>query len=106
MPCITDISASYEAQHFEKLLCKACKFLTVEQIESLTNPGSGIHDAIEWYSNHLWLDCMHNVPHGVLHFMDDSDLAEERRLALKELNRIGFDIKELGYGSELVNLNF
>ena len=68
MPCITDISASDKSKHFETLLCKACKFLTVEQIKSLTN-NSGIKDGINWYANHLWLDCIHN--NNVLSFRTD-----------------------------------
>ena len=93
MPCVTDISQNEMTRHYQLLLCKACKFLTVEQIESLTNPGAGIYDGLDWYSQHLWLDCTHNVQHDVLHVMDVYDFAEERILALKELNRIGFDIK-------------
>jgi len=44
MPCIVDITQSDQIAHFEILLCKACKFLTKEQINSLVNPGSGLLD--------------------------------------------------------------
>ena len=104
MPCITDITNDDMSRHFEVLLCKACKFLTVEQIESLKNRGSGIFDGIEWYAQHLWLDCTHNIQRDVLHYLDDNDLEEERKLALKELNRIGFDVIEDHIGSALIKI--
>lgn len=94
MPCITEISGSDEAHHFETLLCKACKYLTVEQIKSLTNHNSGICYGIDWYANHLWLDCTHN-DRDTLSFYDE----EKREIDLKELRRIGYEIKDLGNGS-------
>jgi hypothetical protein len=83
------------SQHFEKLLCKACKFLSIDQIKSLKNH-SGIVDGIDWYSQHLWLDCQHN----------DNDALDttptDKQIALNELNRIGFEVKECKGGSELI----
>ena len=94
MPCTTGISSSDEAQHFEQLLCQACRFLTVAQIESLKNPGSGICDGLKWYSNHLWLD---NI-----HYNED----DEEKLArdIRELKRIGFEIKDRENGTELIRI--
>jgi hypothetical protein len=99
MPCVTGISSSDEAQHFERLLCKACRYLTVDQIKSLMNPNSGICDGLDWYSNHLWLDCKHKDG-DVLSFYDE----EKRQIDLRELNRIGFEIKQLECGSQLIPL--
>ncbi len=95
MPCITDISSADEAKHFETLLCQACKFLTAEQIDSLKNPGSGIRGGLDWYTNHLFLDCR-----------TSRSTEQEKQLAHIELNRIGFDIipyKDIG--ESLVKLN-
>lgn len=100
MPCVSGISSNDEALHFERLLCKACRYLTVDQIKSLRNPGSGICDGLDWYSSHLWMDCTHN-DQDVLSFYDE----EKREVDLKELNRIGFAIRELEYGSQLIRLS-
>lgn len=89
MPCVTDISQSDQVQHFENLLCQACKFLTKDQIESLLNPGSGIYDGFEWYKQHLFLDYCYN-----------SDL-KEKQISLKELNRFGHSIVRINGGYEL-----
>lgn len=96
MPCYTDISGPNEAAHFETLLCKACKFLTLEQIELLTNPNSGICDGLDWYSQHLWLDCQHNN-NDVLDFTPP-----DKQIALDELKRIGYEVIEIDGGNQLI----
>lgn len=103
MPCYTDISSTDQKRHYEVLLCKACKFLTVGQIKSLTNPGSGIIDGLDWYSQHLWLDCTHND--DVLAVLSSEAGKSEKAIALKELKRIGFEIMPCGNsGSQLIEL--
>lgn len=95
MACVTNISSTDEAMHFKTMLCQACKFLTMKQIESLKNPGSGIYDGLDWYANHLFLDAR-----------TSQSTEQEKQLALIELNRIGFDIipyKDIG--ESLVKLN-
>ena len=97
MPCSTGISGSDEARHFEILLCKACKFLTVEQIKSITSKNSGICDGLDWYSYHLWLDCNHsdNITGDI----------NDKSIALNELHRIGYYIKKHPIGTELIKIN-
>jgi hypothetical protein len=99
MPCTTGITSSDEARHFETLLCQACRYLTIEQIKSLQNNGSGICAGLDWYAKHLWMDCMHKDG-DVLSFDDE----EKREIDLKELNRIGFDIEYLENKSRLISL--
>ncbi len=96
MPCYTGITSSDEARHWEVLLCKACKFLTVKQIQSLTNPGSGICDGLDWYSNHLWLDCSHNAD------IFGGSSEKEKQIALKKLTRIGYEVKDCDGGTQLM----
>lgn len=96
MPCVVDITQGDLSNHFEILLCKACKFLTVEQIKLLVNHGSGIQSGMDWYANHLWLDCKHNDD-DILSF---SDGTREKEIALRELFRIGYEIKYFDNGSE------
>lgn len=98
MPCVTEINENNMACHWETLLCKACKFLTVDQIESLVNKGSGIYDGLDWYSNHLWLDCQHN-DNDVLDFTPT-----DKQIALNELHRIGFEIIKCEGGTQLVRI--
>lgn len=94
MPCITDISPSDEANHFQVLLCQACKYLSPKQIDSLKNPGSGFYDRLSWYSSHLADDYMRRCHNNdVIHFSFETTEAE-KSLILKELNRIGFDLIE------------
>lgn len=99
MPCNTGISESDEARHFEILLCQACRFLSVDQIKTLTNPGSGICEGLDWYSNHLWLDCNHSNK-DVLSFVDEA----KRKADLKELSRIGYSVEACEGGEQLVKL--
>lgn len=98
MPCITNITHSDMARHFEFLLCKACKLLTKKQIESLLNPNGGIQDGLEWYVNHLWLDCTHKED------IFGSDKGESA-FALKELKRMGYEIQEVDGGTQLGEIN-
>jgi hypothetical protein len=105
MPCIVDISPDDEVNHYQVLLCQACKYLTRDQIASLTNPGPGIHDGLQWYASHLTFDydkrCHNN---DVLDF--DYDTSEKEKLEiLKELNRIGYDLIFTEKWMELVELN-
>lgn len=87
MPCIVNITNGEMANHWETLLCYACKFLTREQIESLRNPGSGIMDGLEWYTQHLMGD-----------YTNSGTTATEKSMAITELDRLGFYIlKEKNY---------
>lgn len=87
MPCITGITAADEIHHYENILCQACKLLSLEQIDSLRNPGSGIYDGLDWYRSHLFSDYCYNE--------DET----EKQTALKELNRLGFTVNKTGKGS-------
>lgn len=104
MPCTVDISPNEEINHFQVLLCKACKFLSKEQIDSLINPGSGIYDGLSWYSQHLMFDyykkCHDN---DVLEF-DLSTNENEKKKILMELNRIGYNLIIKGGSSELIKI--
>jgi len=69
------------------------------QIDSIRNPNGGIHDGLEWYTNHLWLDCTHKED------IFGSDKGE-KALALRELKRMGYEIKEHENGAtELVEID-
>lgn len=92
MPCTVDISPNEEINHFQVLLCQACKYLTPEQIDSLRNHGAGISEGLDWYSTHLMFDysrrCFNK---DVLNF-DFATNEEEKKVILNELHRIGFDL--------------
>jgi hypothetical protein len=103
MPCTVDISPSDESNHYQVLLCKAFKYLTPEQIATVINPGSGIADGLDWYSGHLAFDYSrrcHN--HDVLNFDFETNQQEKLEI-LRELNRIGYDLKVTEHWTELVN---
>jgi len=89
MPCITDTSLSDEVRHFQILLCQACRFLTKEQIDSLKND-SGIYYGLDWYKQHLHYDAVD---------CDNSD--EEKIIAIKELDRLGYIIVNSNGGTTL-----
>lgn len=107
MPCTVDISPSEEINHFQVLLCQACKYLTKEQIQGLVNPNSGIYDGLDWYSRHLWLDheqCCNQDSlslFGISYPFEYETLEIEKKKILKELNRIGYDIVPCKGGTEL-----
>jgi hypothetical protein len=104
MPCQVNISPSEEANHFEVLLCRACKYLNKEQIDSLKNPGSGIYDGLMWYSNHLTNDYCQRCWNIDVLSIDDETTELEKREILKELNRIGYDLKIWPGSIELIRL--
>ncbi len=93
MPCIVEISPSNEVNHYQVLLCKAFKYLTPEQIDTVRNPGAGIYDGLTWYSQHLMEDydqrCHNN---NVLDF-DYETTETEKDQIIKELNRIGYELR-------------
>ena len=91
MPCVVDISDSDASNHFELLLCKACKFLTIEQIETLKNP-SGIVDGMYWYTQHLMFD-----------YASSGATEEDKKIALAELNRVGYTLEDDGKGVSLIS---
>lgn len=95
MPCVVDIKQNEMTNHFETLLCKACKLLTVKQIKELKNANSGIVDGIDWYVQHLWLDCTHND--DIFNFDNNEN---EKLIAINELKRLGYTIKKNEDGSE------
>lgn len=114
MPCITGITSSDEARHYETLLCHACKHLTVDQIKNLKNNGAGIFDGIDWYSAHLWEDyyeCKRTEPSAfgdkaclkkgldALHHMTREEYDNRLEEIKSELKRIGYKIidDETGY---------
>lgn len=92
MPCIVDISPIEEVNHYQVLLCQACKYLTPEEIDGLKNPGSGINDGLYWYTRHLACDysrrCFNKE---VLNFSFETN-DEEKKAILFELQRIGYDL--------------
>jgi len=92
MPCIVDIKEGERSNHWESLLCQACKYLSAEQIDSLRNPGSGLIDGIYWYTQHLHCDYISNESHV------------EKYLTLNELHRLGYDVKDSDGCSELIKL--
>jgi hypothetical protein len=83
MPCVTDITASDEARHYETLLCLACRMLQPSQIAMLKNPGSGIMDGLDWYVGHVFCDTC-----------DEDSSCVEKYFAISELNRLGYTIRE------------
>lgn len=104
MPCTVDIGPNDEINHYQVLLCQACKFLSTEQINSLQNPGSGIYDGLWWYSNHLMNDYIqrcHNEDELRRSFETNDD---EKKNILMELNRIGYDLVESPYGIQLISI--
>lgn len=104
MPCHVDISASEEANHFQILLCKACKFLSPKQIDSLINPGSGIFDGLDWYKGHLMCDYSHRCfKDDVLDFDLETNEFEKQEI-LRELNRVGYDLVIKEHSIELISL--
>jgi hypothetical protein len=92
MPCQVDITEGEIANHFEKLLCKACKYLSAEQIDSLRNPGSGPMDGLYWYTTHLMCDYI------------SKDNQPEKYLTLSELHRLGYDVIDSNGYSALIKL--
>jgi len=93
MPCTVDITQADQTNHFIKLLCKACKYLSADQIKTLTNPRSGLYDGLNWYVQHLLLDYGRNSNE------------EEKSIALNELNRLGFTISPVSGGLQLMKKN-
>ena len=91
MPCIVDITEGEMANHWEALLCQACKHLTREQIDSLKNPGSGILDGLDWYTQHLMCDYTHS-----------KSTKAEKKAAYAELDRLGYYIEDNGRYKQLV----
>lgn len=92
MPCRVDISPEQESNHFQVLLCQAFKYLTPKQIEGCQNPGSGIYDGLDWYSGHLHCDYFQRCHNKTALNFDYETNEIEKRLILKELNRIGYDV--------------
>lgn len=105
MACTVDISESEKANHFEGLLCDACKYLSVEQINTLVSPCSGLVDGIYWYSHHLMFD-YHRKYHSENMLQSIPKPNEQEKLEiLKELNRIGYDLIITEGSTELIRLN-
>lgn len=106
MPCIVDISPHEEINHFQVLLCRACKYLSPYQIETLSNPGAGIYDGLMWYSQHLMFD-YHKRCHNndVLDF-DFETSEEEKKQIIQELNRIGYDLIIMEGSTELISMDY
>lgn len=101
MPCKTNISQSEESNHFKTLLCKACKYLSVEQISSLTNFDSSLQSGLDWYLTHLLYEYCSRYSCHIDDVLDiDYEISEiEKNEILKELNRIGYAVKEFENGS-------
>ena len=92
MPCIVDISPNEEINHYQVLLCQACKHLSPEQIDNLKNPGSGIYTGLMWYAQHLMNDYSHRCFNKNVLDFDNETNEEEKKQILRELNRIGYDL--------------
>lgn len=92
MPCSVDISPNDETNHFQVLLCQACKYLSYEAIRGLKNPGSGIIDGLEWYCEHLGFDYFKKCHNEDSLDFDYDTNEEEKKLILNELKRIGFNL--------------
>lgn len=98
MPCKVDISPDEQSNHFQVLLCQACKYLSPEQVASLINPGSGMHDGLDWYTGHLMGDYMQRCSNTDVLDFDYETTEHEKIIILKELNRVGYHLYKIEKG--------
>jgi hypothetical protein len=82
MPCYTKPSSISEQQYVTIMLCRACKFLTKEQMQSINNIDCYI-GLYQWYLSHLLEDVNNN-----------EDNQNEQLAAIKEAQRLGAEIKK------------
>lgn len=87
MPCIVEVSPGEESRHFQTMLCLACKYLTIEQIESLKH-SSAFMDGMAWYKQHLLGD-----------YCSINSSQEEKQVAFDELHRLGYEVEQLPSGA-------
>jgi hypothetical protein len=104
MPCIVDPPSVTESEWLSHMLCKACRFLTKEQIQSISGLDCYL-DLDDWYRQHLMHDFSyfnglsnikeyHDAPFSfVIHAMPE----EIEELKIKENNRIKIEAKKMGY---------
>lgn len=84
MPCHVDPpELSYE-EYLEDMLCKACKFLTKKQMESIKDYDLYM-GLIDWYKEHLLHDFSKN------YYNNDPT---EKNICLEEAKRLGWVLKK------------
>lgn len=81
MPCIVEPHIT-KTEYLAKMLCKVCKLLSKEQIQSVEGEDVYI-DLQQWYLEHLLQDAAGN-----------EDSPKEQELAIKEAARIDAIIKK------------
>lgn len=81
MPCIVEEIMS-NSEWYQKNLCKACKFLTKEEMASI-QVVNGMQDLFSWYKGHLVHDFITNTDEN------------EKNIAMKEAYRLGYVIHEI-----------